>query len=470
MTLKERIRSRKVGIVGMARSGLAAALLADKFGGKPFVSDSGPAEKLGDAITRLTQNNIPFEVGGHTDALLASDYLVVSPGVPLTIPILRKAAEKGIPVFSEVEFASWFCKAPIIAITGANGKTTTTTLVGAMFAAAGFDTVVCGNIGLPITEVVSKVSESAIVVLEISSYQLETISEFRPHVAAILNITPDHLDRHGSLEAYARAKYRIAENQRKDDFLVLNLDDAVTNPNDITTDASKVFFSTSKATSSGAYVKDGRLFYYRGGAATPVAPAGPVAPAVPVVRKEEIIIRGPHNLQNAAAAVAIAGLFNIDSEPLARVLRTFPGVEHRLEDAGKVAGVQFVNDSKATNVDSVCWALRSIDTPLYLILGGRDKGSSYRPIIPFGEGKVRGIIAIGEAREKIFAELGKNFPTQFAVSLEEAVRMAFEQSHAGETVLLSPGCASFDMFENFEHRGRVFKTAVNGLKNGTKAH
>jgi UDP-N-acetylmuramoylalanine--D-glutamate ligase len=464
MTLEERIRGRKVGIVGMARSGLAAALLADKFGGKPFVSDSGSANTLGDAISRLTQNNIPFEVGGHTDALLSSDYLVVSPGVPLTIPILKKAAEKGIPIFSEVEFASWFCKAPIIAITGSNGKTTTTTLVGAMFAAAGFDTVVCGNIGLPITEVVSKVAESAIVVLEISSYQLESISEFRPHVAAILNITPDHLDRHGSLEAYARAKYRIAENQRSDDFLLLNLDDAVTNPNQITTNATKVSFSTSKVTSSGAYVKDGRLFYYRGGS------AAPGAPAMPVVRKEEIVIRGPHNLQNAAAAVAIAGLFNIDAEPLTRVLRTFPGVEHRLEDAGKIAGVQFVNDSKATNVDSVCWALRSIETPLYLILGGRDKGASYRPLIPLGQGKVRGIIAIGEAREKIFAELGKSFPTQFASSLEEAVHMAFDQAHAGETVLLSPACASFDMFENYEHRGRVFKDTVNGLKNGTKAH
>jgi UDP-N-acetylmuramoylalanine--D-glutamate ligase len=458
MTLKERIRSRKVGIVGMARSGLAAALLADKFGGKPFVSDAGSADNLSDAIARLTQNNILFEIGDHTDALLASDYLVISPGVPLTIPILKKAAAKGIPIFSEVEFASWFCKAPIIAITGSNGKTTTTTLVGAMFTAAGFDTVVCGNIGLPFTEVVSKVTESSVVVLEISSYQLESISEFRPHVAAILNITPDHLDRHGSIEAYARAKYRIAENQNSSDFLLLNLDDAITNPNDITTNASKLFFSTTKATSSGAYVKDGRLFYYRGGV------------AAPVVRKEEIIIRGPHNLQNSAAAVAIAGLFNIDADPLARVLRTFPGVEHRLEDAGKIAGVQFVNDSKATNVDSVCWALRSIETPLYLILGGRDKGATYRPLISLGQGKVKGIIAIGEAREKIFAELGKSYPTQFASSLEEAVRMAFDQAHAGETVLLSPGCASFDMFDNYEHRGRVFKDTVNGLKNGTKAH
>jgi UDP-N-acetylmuramoylalanine--D-glutamate ligase len=205
-------------------------------------------------------------------------------------------------------------------------------------------------------------------------------------------------------------------------------------------------------------VKDGRLYYYKGGS------------AYPVVRQEELLIRGPHNLQNAAAAVAIAGLFDIDVDPLNRVLRTFPGVEHRLEDAGTIAGIHFVNDSKATNVDSVCWALRSVASPLYLILGGRDKGASYRPIIPLGEGKIRGILAIGEAREKIFAELGKSFPVQFVGSLEEAVHMAFEQAQSGETVLLSPGCASFDMFENFEHRGRVFKAAVSGLKNGTTTH
>jgi UDP-N-acetylmuramoylalanine--D-glutamate ligase len=458
MTTQDRIQGRKIGIIGMARSGVAAALLAEANGGKPFVSDNAPATNLSDPIAKLKAKHIPFEVGGHTDELLSSDYLIVSPGVPPTIPILKKAVEKGIPIFSEIEFASWLCKGKIIAITGSNGKTTTTTLVGEICKAAGFDTFVCGNIGLPFAEVAHRATADSVVVLEVSSAQLEQISEFRPNIGVILNITPDHLDRYGSFEPYRRAKYRIAENMHGTDTLLMNRDDSGTIAEDIPTKAQKQFFTVSLDANCLAYVQNDYLYAKVRGAAQQI------------IHRKEIRIPGPHNLQNASAASAIAGLLGVKAEIIAKTLASFAGVEHRLEFVARVAGINFVNDSKATNVDSVFYALKSIDTPLYLIAGGRDKGAPYAPIIEAGRGKIKGIIAIGEAKQIISNELGSHFTVKFAGTLEEAVQLGFSLAHPGETVLLSPGCASFDMFENYEHRGRVFKTAVAGLKNGNATH
>ncbi len=458
MTTQERIQGRKIGIIGMARSGVAAAVLAKAFNGKPFVSDSAPAGKLTDPIATLTAQNIPYEVGGHTDELLASDYLIVSPGVPPTIPMLKKAVEKGVPIFSEIEFASWVCKGKIIALTGSNGKTTTTTLVGELCKAAGRDTFVCGNIGLPFAEVANRATSSSMVVLEVSSAQLEQISEFRPDIGVILNITPDHLDRYGTFEPYRRAKYRIAENMRPTDMLLLNKDDSGTIASDIPTRGEKQFFTVLADPTCLAYVQNDDLYARINGATQRI------------INRKEIRIPGPHNLQNASAAAAIAGMVGISVDVIAKTLASFPGVEHRLEFVARVAGITFINDSKATNVDSVFYALKSIDTPLYLIAGGRDKGAPYKPIAEAGKGKIKGIIAIGEAKQIISNQLGTLFPVQFAGTLEEAVQLGFSLAHPGETVLLSPGCASFDMFENFEHRGRVFKTAVAGLKNGNATH
>lgn len=454
MTIEERIRGRKIGVIGMARSGMAAARLALEGGGLPFVSDSGSAEKLKAQCDELKNLGLPFETEGHTGRLLECDYLVVSPGVPPTIDVIVKARERGIPVFSELEFASWLCKGRIIAVTGSNGKTTTTTLIGEILTAAGFDTHVCGNIGRPFAEVVNKTVPDSVVVVEISSFQLETISEFKPFVAAILNLTPDHIDRHGSFEKYKQAKYRVTENQTDKDVLVLNREDRETIADNPTTRARRIFFSAESRTDCDSWVEDGSLWARKNGG------------GIKVIEVDDIAIKGPHNLQNAATAVAVVNQFGVDPETMARVLKSFPGVEHRLEKAGSVAGVEFINDSKATNVDSVLYALRSMTAPTYLILGGRDKEGDFRPIAEIGKGKVKGIVAIGEAREKIFGVLGKAFPTQFADSLDDAVRLCFDLAIPGETVLLSPGCASFDQFENFEHRGRVFKTAVGSLKNG----
>jgi UDP-N-acetylmuramoylalanine--D-glutamate ligase len=457
MTAQEKIRGRKIGILGMARSGMAVARLAQRLGGIPFISDAGQGKALAAQVEELRRLEIAWETDRHSDRILNSDYLVLSPGVPLNIDILVRARKQGIPIFSEIEFASWLCKGRIIAITGSNGKTTTTTLMGEIVAAAGFDTFVCGNIGVAFADVVDRIPENGIAVLEISSFQLETISDFRPFVGAILNVTPDHLDRHGTFDAYRKTKFRIAENQSASEYLVLNRDDhesVVATPE---TRASVLWFSTGERSAAVAtWVANGSLWLRHKGR------------DIEIVRTSEILIPGPHNLQNAAASAVMASLLNIEPPVIARVLKAFAGVEHRIERCGVVAGVSFINDSKATNVDSVVQALRSIDTPIYLILGGRDKGGSYDPIALAGKEKIRGLIVIGEAREKIYSALGKVFPIEFAGSLEDAVVRGFALASPGDTVMLSPACSSFDMFENYEHRGRAFKAAVASLKNGKK--
>ena len=456
MTTEERIKKRVVGIIGMGRSGIAAAILASDCGGKPFVSDSNQADQLEPAINTLKRHSIPYETGGHSDRLLKSDYIIVSPGVPPQIEILQKVASKGIPIFSEIEFASWVCRGRIVAVTGSNGKTTTTTLIGEILSAAGLNTYVCGNIGLPFSQVAKQVSENAVAVVEVSTFQLERIADFKPYVALILNLSPDHLDRHGSYLQYKQLKYRITENQTADDFLILNADDADITSDVVNSSATKLFFTTKGTVDGGAFVENKELYTIYQERKTRI------------IDSSDILIPGLHNLQNAAVATATAMLFNVQPETMENVLKSFPGVEHRLERVDRVAGIEFVNDSKATNIDSVCCALRSIDTPIYLIAGGREKGGSFQPLIECGKDRIKGLVLIGEAKGEMFDALGKDFPTVFADSLEEAVTKSFELARPGETVLLSPGCASFDMFENFEHRGRVFKTAVDGLKTGNR--
>ncbi len=454
MTVEERIRGRKVGILGMARSGLAAAELLFDRGGVPFVSDSAPADQVSEPIAKLRGLGIPYETDGHSEKLLTNDYLVVSPGVPLNIEILERARDAGLPIFSELEIASWACPGRIVAITGANGKTTTTTLVGEILTAAGFDAHVCGNIGRPLSEVISRMTDESVAVVEVSSFQLETISLFKPYVAMILNLTPDHIDRHGSFDEYKKAKYRITENQTESDLFLLNRNDVESVNDDPSTQARKAYFSAATDADSVAFENGGWLSFRMSHEVRQV------------IRCDDIAIKGPHNLQNASAAVAVAAELGVSIDVMRRVLTSFPGVEHRLENAGAVAGVTFINDSKATNIDSVKWALRSIRTPLYLILGGRDKGGLFGELIEVGRDKVKGVVVIGEAKDKIAAALRESFAVEAAATLQDAVSVCFGQAHPGETVLLSPGCASFDMFDNFEHRGRAFKAAVQSLRNG----
>lgn len=452
MTAKERIQGRKVGVIGMARSGMAAAILANRMGADVFISDVQPAPQLDTQLARLTEHRIRFETGGHTSRLLRSDYLIISPGVPPDIPIVREATRTGIPIFSEVEFAYWVCRGKVLAITGSNGKTTTTSLIGEILKAAGKPIFVCGNIGRPFAEVVEDIPEDGVAVLEVSTFQLERIETFAPHIALILNLAPDHLDRHGTFEAYKRLKYRIAENQASHDYLILNQQDHDSMTDEIDTRARRLTFSVEDTTDSATLVRDGKLYQRRDG------------DILPVINVGNIGIPGPHNLQNAAAAVTATSLLDVPVETMADTLRDFPGVEHRLERVDRVAGIDFINDSKATNVDSVTYALRSIAGRIWLIAGGKGKGASYAPIVEYGRGKIKGAVLIGQARQEIFDELGKSFPIEFAESLQDAVRMAFARAQAGDTILLSPACASFDMFESYEQRGRVFKKAVASLR------
>lgn len=445
----DRITGKRVTILGMARSGLALAKLLKAYGARVLVSDIKPENALKKEVALLANWGVDWETGGHTSQVWTDkDYLVISPGIPGDIPVLQKAGSLGLPVFSEIEVASWLCQAKMIGITGSNGKTTTTTLVGEILKKAGQEVRVAGNVGEAFSNVVDSLSEKGTAVLEISSFQLEKISDFKPHIATILNLSPDHLDRYPDYDAYVSAKLRIFENQTGNDYAVLNADDMKTQEIKKKVLSRIVQFSTKQEIQSGVFAKDGYLVSNLGRREKRIIPA------------TEIGIKGPHNLANAACAAAIAFLLDADPDTIASALREFKGVEHRLEEVATVGGVKFINDSKATNVDSVWYALQSVPGPVILIAGGKDKGSSYLPLADLVKQRVKLLILIGQAAQKIRGELGGLTETLDAFSLEQAVELAYERAGSGDTVILSPACASFDMFENFEHRGRVFKQKV----------
>jgi len=454
----DRVLNRTVGIIGLARSGLAAAKMIKRLGGHPFVSDFMPESKLTDRLEELKQAGIPYETGGHTQKLLEkSEYIIVSPGVPRDIPILRQAEAIGIPVFSELEVAYWLCDAGIVAITGSNGKTTTATLLGEILKAAGLGSRAAGNIGYPFSEVCDKISDKGWIALEVSSFQLERIFEFKPQIAINLNLTPDHLDRYGTFEEYAQIKMRIAENLSSSQYFIVNADDDYLVTLARKANAALVFFSQKTRVSHGVWVEDDKIIYNLGDKSGDLG----------LVR--QIKIPGPHNLYNAMAAGAAALLAGVSETVIKNVFQAFPGVEHRLEYVDTVGGVRFINDSKATNIDSVWYALQSVAEKMILILGGKYKGGDLTRLHEFAKDKVKLIIAIGESSELMIDSFKDIVPTAAAESLEQAVAFGYEKAEAGETVLLSPACASFDMFTDFEHRGRVFKEAVMNLKGRAEA-
>jgi UDP-N-acetylmuramoylalanine--D-glutamate ligase len=450
---KDRIIGKRISILGMARSGLACAKLLRKIGAKVFVSDAQSKEFLSDQMGKLEALGIDFETGGHTSKVVqGQDFIVLSPGVPLDIPILRQAQDSGIPAFSEIEVAFWLTDSKIIGITGSNGKTTTVTLVGEMLKEDDREFRTGGNIGVPFSAVVEEVSPDGFLVLELSSFQLERIEEFRPHISSILNVTPDHLDRHPDLESYLEAKLRILENQTQGDFAVLNSDDENSLRLAKQGKCKKLFFSTQKEVEQGAFVRQGELFSRWGGEEQKI------------VEASEIGIKGPHNLSNAAAACVICTILGVAPQSMQSALRRFKGVEHRLERVADMAGVSFVNDSKATNVDSVWYALQSVAAPIILIAGGRDKGGDFSRLRDLVKENAKALILVGESKERVKSALGDLVPSQYADSLEEAVGAAMGKASAGDTILLSPGCASFDMFKDYQHRGQVFKASVRDLE------
>ncbi|MFA5339686.1 MAG: UDP-N-acetylmuramoyl-L-alanine--D-glutamate ligase [Candidatus Omnitrophota bacterium] len=445
-------RGKKVTVAGLAKSGMAAAFLLKRLGAKVWATDSGDSQKLREAKGLLEWKGIIVELGRHTPEFTeGKDLIVISPGVPEDSQVLKWAAEYKVPVIGEIELGYLCCKAPVVAVTGTNGKSTTTTLIGEILKKGGKRAVVCGNIGNPFCGEIAKVKKNSVVVLEASSFQLESIKTFRPHVAVVLNISQNHFDRHPDLRSYINAKARILGNQEKGDWAVLNYDDPLVRKLKAGTKAKAIFFSR-KNKKAAAFFEDGSVFIGRGGKPQRICGAA------------ELKIKGTHNIENVLACLCVASIFGISPKKIKEALVGFKGLEHRFEHVKTVGGVEFINDSKGTTVLATMMALESCVKPVILIAGGHDKGSDFRKARRVVGAKVKKLVLIGEAKEKIKDHLSGAAPHIFAETMEDAVRKSFGEAEAGDLVLLSPMCASFDMFRNFEERGRVFKEIVRALK------
>lgn len=448
-------------ILGAARSGLAAARLLRAEGASVLVSDVRSEEESDEAVEVLREIGAEYEFGGHTDRVLERDVLVLSPGVPDTIPIVRRAVERGIAVTNEIDIAAARSRGKIVAITGTNGKTTTTELTGHILRGAGLHTFVAGNVGTPFSAVAEETKSESVTVLELSSFQLEHINALHPDVAVVLNITPDHLDRYESIEAYAAAKMRITGSQTAHDALLYNADDERIAGLVEQSSARLIGFSLSKAQTPGAWVEGGAVHLTLSDSSTQTLPTSEEEIMIQV---DSIRIRGPHNLYNAMAAALAARSLGVGADAIREGLESFPGVPHRLEPVREVNGVRYVNDSKATNVDALWYALHSFNEPIVLIAGGRSKKNDYETILPLVRDRVRAMVLIGEAAEEMAAAFSSSTRILRAgFDMKEAVQLAHDAAERGDVVLLSPACASFDMFRNYEHRGDVFKQTVQEL-------
>jgi UDP-N-acetylmuramoylalanine--D-glutamate ligase len=449
------LKGKRVTVVGLARSGASATRLLLRERAVVSVTDRRPAAELAEWTSTFAPGDVAWFLGGHPDEVfLGADLIVLSPGVPLASPSLRAAQARGIPIWSELELASRFVSAPISAITGSNGKSTTTALAGAMCGAAGRRTFVGGNYGVPLSEATVPGAAWGEVVVEVSSFQLETVATFHPVVAALLNVTPDHLDRYPDFRAYAAAKRRIFERQAPEDAAVLNADDPVCADPGFTATlaARRVHFSRRSVPSGDAVWVDAGAIAYRVGERS-----GRILPV------DRLRIAGVHNLENALAATAVALLRGVDPEVIATVLSEFRGLEHRMEFVRDLRGVTYLNDSKGTNVGAVQKSLESVTRPVILIAGGVAKGADFSALRPLVMRRVKKAVLIGQARAQLRQAFEGITTIAEATGLEEAVRIASDSAVAGDVVLLSPACASFDLFRDFEDRGRRFKALVNAL-------
>ena len=446
------LNNKRVLVVGLGKSGVASALFLKEHGARVTVSDTKSGDELRNEIPVLLDRGITVETGGHGERTFrGQDLIVVSPGVPLDAPALVQARGLEEAVIGEVELAAQFLPGPIVAITGSNGKTTTTTLTGEIMAASGFPTLVGGNIGTPAISLAERATRETVIVLEVSSFQLETIQTFRPKVAVILNVTPDHLDRHRTFEAYVDAKARIFENQRGDDFALLNADDPTCIKKMSAGTRAQVFwFSRQKEVQKGVWVSKGNILFRDG------------SQQREIMQVSEISLKGAHNLENVLAAVCAGALMGCAPEKIRQAVREFKAVEHRLEFVATIGGVDYYNDSKATNVDATIKALESFPANIHLILGGKDKGSDYSALNDLLRQRVKRVYTIGAAAVKIESQI-EGAEIVRAETLENAVRKANASAQPGDVVLLAPACASFDQFKNYEQRGQVFKEIVRGL-------
>jgi UDP-N-acetylmuramoylalanine--D-glutamate ligase len=446
------VRGKRVLVVGLARSGHAAALCLRRHGAVVVVTDAKPPAAVADLLPELLAQKIGLDLGSQRlETFLAHDLVVVSPGVPWDLPQLQAARARGIPVVPEIEVAGWYLSDPIVGVTGSNGKTTTTTLLGKMLEASGFPTFVGGNIGVPLSLAVDRVATGSIIVAELSSFQLEAIQDFHPHVAVLLNISPNHLDRHPSFEVYAQAKRQIFRNQRAGDYAILNADDPWVCSLGPSLASQKVFFSRSQQIPRGLFVSNGNIVYRMGHLERVL------------LETREVRLRGDFNLEDVLAAAAAACVLGADFDAVRGAVREFKGVEHRLEYIREIRGVAFYNNSKATSVDATLKSLEAFQRGVHLILGGKDKGAPYAPLRPLLKDRVREVLLIGAAADRIAQELAGAAELVGSGNLESAVRNAFQRARPGDVVLLAPACSSFDQFHDYEHRGRVFKELVERL-------
>jgi UDP-N-acetylmuramoylalanine--D-glutamate ligase len=424
-----------------------------RLGVRVLASDSSPLESLTEEARALDREGCTLWAGGHPDAaFVGADLVVVSPGVPLELPALASVRARGVPIIGELELAWRVMEADAIAITGTNGKTTTTALTGELLRTQVRPVLVGGNIGIPLAEHAIEFPGDGIVVVETSSFQLDTVDLFRPRVAAVLNITPDHLDRHGTFERYVDAKARIFANQGPTDCAVLNADDPVTAGLAGRVRGRVIWFSRLTTLTHGVFIYDGWIVAKLNGSTERICPVG------------EITLRGQHNVENVLAATACALWTGMGPSAIRRGIAAFRGVAHRIERVHDDRGVVYYNDSKGTNVDSTIKALESFTEPVVLIAGGKGKGQDFAPLAEAARGRVRGAVLIGQDRDRIRTALeAADIPVETADSMDDAVRRARDVARGGDVVLLSPACASFDMFRNFEHRGDVFKSAVRAL-------
>ncbi len=451
------VKGARVVVVGMARSGLAAVELLIEKGARVRAVDEkqGTADR-GQGSVKAGQGTVPVEPQTEA-AFIDAELIVLSPGVPADLAVFDAARDRGVHVIGDLELASWYLMGRTIGITGSNGKTTTTALTGHILESSGIAAQVGGNIGRPPASMVKTSRADQWNVLELSSFQLETTESFHASIAAALNITPDHLDRHHTFEKYAEAKARLFANQREGDFAVLNADDPVCKSYAERSAAKAVWFSSTHAVSPGAFLCDGQI----------------VLDGDPLMRASEVPLRGVHNLENAMAAAVVARLAGATHAQIRAAVATFPGVEHRLEFVREIGGVEWFNDSKATNVDAALKAIAAFDGGLWVILGGKDKDSDYTPLADALRSKARGALLIGAAAEKIENQLRQGLGSVEILrsgTVETAVQAAHDRARRGDTVLLAPACASFDQFENFEHRGREFKRLARELVQKAESH
>jgi UDP-N-acetylmuramoylalanine--D-glutamate ligase len=455
-TMDMTYRGKSVLVVGAARSGIAAARFLLARSARVTLTDTQTLENLPNLIPLLHAKGLPgelaLELGGHREESFGTcDFIVLSPGVPLSLPHFETSRKAGIPVIAEIELAARHLKGRIIGITGSNGKTTTTTLVAELLTGSGLKAYAAGNIGEPLIDFVDASSPEDIYALELSSFQLEGIDQFRPFVGSILNLTPDHLDRYSEFEDYVAAKRRLFRNQDKTDFAVLNADDARTAAIAAGVPSTPVLFSRRKTLVRGAYLRKGYLVYRDKSGVRKLLPT------------DAIGLKGTHNLENVLAGCAMAILAGADPESLEESVRKFKAVEHRIELVAEIDGVEYFNDSKATNLDATIKALEAFPGNIILIAGGRDKAGDFAVLRPLVGERVKHLVLIGEAAAKIRKALHDTVEMSDAPSMQVAVSLCHSIARPGDVVLLAPACASFDMFQDYGHRGRVFKEAVRGM-------